>query len=299
MNTHGILDSKGITVVNCTELQMVYLGTSKKPGSMVESFLKSVDPSNLRELVFELIWDKYENDDITSVIDIPAWESIDGALCTLASRIRERHSERRLTVVLSLVAPPSTDLRKVKTGTLFSEFRKEGSIVFQRFVDHLPPVGCIVSLHRVGAHRVFCTRVYTPKICLCWHSVDPSDTTESGLAIPFFYRKDIFVCDAFFVCIPVFLRSHDAAASPRAYVSRVSLGAVCGMQNDVTGCFLEGAAPAVSDKYPSSSHTQPEERQVTKCPLCKTYLHGRGKYLLNPDSLPVQTPLNFEICWVR
>lgn len=124
---------------------MVRLGTSKKPGPMLERFLKSIDPSNIRELAFELIWDKYVNDDIASVVDIPAWEPIDDVLCILAGRIRERHSERRLSVVLSVVAPQSTDLGKVKFGTLFSKFRGEGRIALQPFIDHLPPVSCIIQ----------------------------------------------------------------------------------------------------------------------------------------------------------
>ena len=107
---------------------------------MLERFIQSINPSNILELVFELIWDKYMDDDIASVIDIPAWETIDTALCTLARRIREEHPERRLSVILSVVAPQSTDLQKVKMGTLFNEFRKEGSISMQCFIDYLPPV---------------------------------------------------------------------------------------------------------------------------------------------------------------
>lgn len=135
---------------------------------MMGTFLKSVDPSNLTEVTFEFLWDKYENDDIASVIDFPAWEPIDQALCTLAKRIRERHSNRRLSVILSVVAPQSTDLEKVKMGSLFTEFRGEGKIALQYFIDHLPPVSCAISIHRVKSHHVFPTRAYTPQICLCW-----------------------------------------------------------------------------------------------------------------------------------
>ena len=146
---HGVADSWALTVTGCTKLQTVRLGTSRKPGTMLERFIQSINPSNLLELVFELIWDKYMDDDIASVIDISAWEPIDNVLCALARRIREEHSERRLRVILSVVAPRSTDLRKVKIGTLFSEFREEGSISLQYFVDYLPPVSFTTGLHSV------------------------------------------------------------------------------------------------------------------------------------------------------
>lgn len=107
---------------------------------MLEQLIRSINPSNLRELVFELIWDRYADDDITSVLDSLAWEPIDDVLCTLARRIREGHSERKLSVVLSVVAPQSTDLGKVKMGSLFTKFREEGSTALQYFMDYLPPV---------------------------------------------------------------------------------------------------------------------------------------------------------------
>ncbi|KAF9648127.1 hypothetical protein BDM02DRAFT_3144796 [Thelephora ganbajun] len=133
------IDSSGLTAVGCTELQMVRLGTCRKPGPMLETFIQSINPSKILELVFELIWNKYTDDDIASVVNIPAWEPIDDALCTLARRIREEHSGRRLSVVLSVVAPKSTNLGRVKLGTLFSKFRGEGSIALQYFLDYLPP----------------------------------------------------------------------------------------------------------------------------------------------------------------
>jgi len=146
---HRIADSRTLTVASCTELQMVYLGTSRKPGPMLARFIQSINPLNLLELAFELIWDKYTDDDIASVIDIPAWEPIDNVLCALARRIREVHPERKLSVVLSVVAPPSTDFRKVKIGTLFSGFRWEGSISLQYFIDYLPPVSFVTSPYSV------------------------------------------------------------------------------------------------------------------------------------------------------
>ena len=110
---------------------------------MLERFIQSINPSNLLELVFELIWDKYVEDDIASVMNIPAWDPIDDVLHALARRAREERPERRLSVVLSVVAPESTDLRKVKMGTLFSRFREEGTVSLQYFVDYLPPVSFI------------------------------------------------------------------------------------------------------------------------------------------------------------
>jgi hypothetical protein len=145
---------------------MVSLGTSRNPGPMLERLIQSIDPSNIRELAFELIWDKYANDDIASVIDIPAWNSIDDALCGLAERIRGKHSERKLSVILSVVAPQSTDLGKAMFGSLFSKFEGEGRIALLPFIDHSPPVSCNIGLHRVGAHLAFHTRGYTPQICL-------------------------------------------------------------------------------------------------------------------------------------
>ena len=107
---------------------------------MLERFIQSINPSNLLELVFELIWDKYVEDDIASVMNIPAWDPIDDVLHALARRSREEHPERRLSVILSVVAPQSTDLRNVKMGTLFSKFREEGTVSLQYFVDYLAPV---------------------------------------------------------------------------------------------------------------------------------------------------------------
>lgn len=89
------------------------------------------------------------NDDIASVIDIPAWEPIDKVLCALARRIREVHPQRKLSVILSVVAPLSTDFRKVKIGTLFSGFRGEGSISLQYFIDYMPPVSFATSPHSI------------------------------------------------------------------------------------------------------------------------------------------------------
>ena len=130
---------------------------------MLEMFLNTVDPSNLTELAFEFLWNEYENDDIASVIDIPAWEPIDFVLCTLARRIREKHSDRRLSVILSVVAPQPTDLKKVKMGTLFTEFRREGTIALQYFIDHLPPVSPTISIRRVRTHRVFAPGRISPR----------------------------------------------------------------------------------------------------------------------------------------
>lgn len=134
---------------------------------MLNRFLESIDSLNLRELAFELIWDKYTDDDISSVINIPVWEPIDDVLCSLARRIRVTHPERRLSVVLSLVAPQTTDLGKVKLGSLFRKFREEGTINLQYFIDHLPPVSSITILQRVETYSMFWARAYTPQICLC------------------------------------------------------------------------------------------------------------------------------------
>jgi len=144
---------------------MVRLGASRKPGCMLERFIQSINPSNLLELVFELIWDKYTDDNIASVMNIRAWEPIDEALCTLARRIRGEHSERKLCVVLSVVAHQSTDLGRVKMGTLFSKFREEGTIALQYFIDYLPPVSLVTGLHRLGLTACF-FRAYTPQTCL-------------------------------------------------------------------------------------------------------------------------------------
>ena len=172
---NGTVDRCELSVEGCAKLQVARLGTSRKPGLMLERFIRSIDPSNLLELAFELIWDKYVDDDIGSVTDIPAWEPIDDALCTLARCIRER----KLSVILSVVAPQSTDLGKVKMGTLFTKFRERGSITLRYFTDHLPPVSFTTSFRRAGAHRALC-RAYTPKICLCWQWAD------DALAVTFF-----------------------------------------------------------------------------------------------------------------
>lgn len=161
------LDSWGLTVTSCTKLQTVRLGTSRKPGIMLEMFVQSINSSDLLELVFELIWDRYTHDDIASVMDIPAWELIDDVLCTVARRIRGEHSERKLSVVLSVVAPQSTDLGKAKLGTLFTKFREGGSIGLKYFVDYLPPVSPSTGLHKGRAHCTF-PRACTPQICPCW-----------------------------------------------------------------------------------------------------------------------------------
>lgn len=136
---------------------------------MLERFLKSIDPSNIRELSFEFIWDKYVDDDIASVIDTSAWGPIDDALYGLAERIRRIHPGRTLNLVLSVVVVSrSTDLGKARLGSLFSKFRGAGRIALQPFLDHLPPVSFIISPHRTGPHDVFYPRAYTPQICLSW-----------------------------------------------------------------------------------------------------------------------------------
>ena len=162
---------------------MVYLGTSETPGPMLEKFIQSISSPNLFELAFELIWEKYMDDDIASVMDIPAWEPIDDVLCTLARRIRQAHPGRKLRVVLSVVAPQSADLRRVKMGTLFSKFREEGVIALQYFIDYLPPVSFTTSLCIVGAHCAFC-RACTLGICLNWHWGDRD--AKLDLVISFF-----------------------------------------------------------------------------------------------------------------
>ena len=152
---------------------------------MLERFLKSINPFNLRELVFELIGDKYTNDDIASVLDVPAWQPIDDALCDLATRIREKHPERRLSAVLSVVAPQSIDLGMVNLGTLFSKFREEGSIGLQHFVNYLPPVSFITGPYRARAYHVFHPRDCTPQICPCLRCRGSSDTVKLDLFVPF------------------------------------------------------------------------------------------------------------------
>lgn len=92
---------------------------------MLDKFIQSIDQSSLLGLAFELIWDRYTDDDIASVMDIPAWEPIDNALCTVTGQIREEHPERKLTVVLSVVASQSADLEKVEMGTLSTKFRED------------------------------------------------------------------------------------------------------------------------------------------------------------------------------
>ena len=133
---------------------------------MLERFIQSINSSNLLELVFELIWDRYLHDDISSVMDIPAWESIDDVLCTVARRIQEEHSERKLSIVLSVVAPQSTDLGNAKLGALFAKFRERGSIRLRYFVDYLPPVSHLTTLYKGKAHCAV-HRAYTPRICPC------------------------------------------------------------------------------------------------------------------------------------
>jgi len=132
---------------------------------MLERLIQSINSSNLLELVFELIWDRYMHDDIVSVIDIPAWDPIDDALCTVARRIREGRSEK-LSVILSVVAPQSTDLGKVKLGKLFTKFRDGGNVRLEYFADYLPPVSPSTSLSEGKTHCSL-PRAYTPQICPC------------------------------------------------------------------------------------------------------------------------------------
>jgi len=152
---------------------------------MLERFIRSINSSNLLELVFEFIWARYTHNDIASVMDIPAWESIDDALCTVAGRIREEHPERKLSITLSVVAPQSTDLGKAKLGSLFTKFREGGSIGLKYFVDYLPPVSPSTSLYKGIANRKF-PRAYTPQICPCWQW---EDDTGLDLTTQFFSKR--------------------------------------------------------------------------------------------------------------
>ena len=85
---------------------------------MLERFIQSINPSNFLELVFELIWDKYLDDDIASVMDVPAWEPIDNVLYALAKRIREERPGRTLSVILSVVALRSTKFSEGQDGDI-------------------------------------------------------------------------------------------------------------------------------------------------------------------------------------
>lgn len=151
---------------------------------MLERFIQSINSSTLRELTFELIWDRYVNDDIASVMDIPAWEAVDDALCTVARRIQEEDPERKLNILLSVVAPQPTDLGKVKLGALFTKFREEGNVTLKYFVDYLPPVSSSASLYKIATHYTF-RRVYTPRTCLCWRW---GDETKLKSTTPFFKK---------------------------------------------------------------------------------------------------------------
>jgi len=145
---------------------------------MLERLIQSINPSNLLELVFELIWDEYANDDISSVMDIPAWEPVDDVLCVLARRVREGHPGRRLNVILSVVAPQSTDLRNVKMGTLFSKFREEGCVSLQYFIDYLPPVSFSVS-----SHTVELTMCSTGRILLRYAFIDSRQVIRNRVSL--------------------------------------------------------------------------------------------------------------------
>ena len=102
------------------------------------------------------------------------------ALYTLTRLVRQDDSDKKLDVVLSVVAPQSTDLGKVKMGTLFTKFREEGNIGLQRFVDYLPPVSVNTNLHNVEADRMS-YRACNPT-CLCWQC--KAGDLELGLIIP-------------------------------------------------------------------------------------------------------------------
>lgn len=131
---------QGLSVESCLNLREVFLGVTRSPGPMLESFLDSITSSKLTTITFEFVWDEYSSGDISSIVDFQGWRGIDETLCALADRLPNRSGSDPLTVVLSVRTKVDTNLGHAKTGAFLERFKEKGIVRMAPFEGFLQSV---------------------------------------------------------------------------------------------------------------------------------------------------------------
>ena len=124
----------------CSNLREVFLGVTRSPGPMLESFLDSITSPKLATITFEFVWDEHSGDDISSIVDFEVWRGIDESLCALMGRLPNHSGSNPLSVVLSVRAKADTNLESVKMGAFLEKFREKGTVRMVSFKGFLQPV---------------------------------------------------------------------------------------------------------------------------------------------------------------
>jgi len=106
---------------------------------MLERFLGSIASRKLRTITFEFVWDDYSDDDISSIVDLEAWEGIDEILCALVDKLFKRSGSDLLNVVLSVRTKGGANLEHPKMGTFLEQFREKGRVTIAPFKGFLQP----------------------------------------------------------------------------------------------------------------------------------------------------------------
>ena len=113
---------------------------------MLERFLGSIASRKLSTITFEFVWEDYSDDDISSIVDLEAWEGIDEILCALVDKLFKRSGSDLLNVVLSVRTKGGANLEHAKTGTFLEQFREKGRVTIAPFKGFLQPVcSCLPS----------------------------------------------------------------------------------------------------------------------------------------------------------
>jgi len=131
---------QGLSVGSCLNLREVFLGVTRSPGPMLESFLDSITSPKLTAIIFEFVWDEFSGDDISSIVDFEAWGGVDETLCALVDRLPHRSGFDPLSVVLSIRTKVGTNLESVKMGSFLDKFKEKGRVIMVPFKGFLQPV---------------------------------------------------------------------------------------------------------------------------------------------------------------
>lgn len=131
---------QGLSAESCPNLREVFLGVTRSPGPMLESFLDSITSPKLSTITFEFIWDEHSGDDISRIIDFEVWGGIDETLCALVGRLPTHSSSNPLSVVLSVRTKAGTNLENVKMGAFLEKFRERSTVRMVPFKGFLQPV---------------------------------------------------------------------------------------------------------------------------------------------------------------
>jgi len=131
---------RGLSAESCSNLREVFLGVTRSPGPMLESFLDSITSRELGTITFEFVWDEHSGDDISSIVDFEVWRGVDESLCALMGRLPNHSSSNSFSVVLSVRTKAGTKLESIKMGAFLEKFREKGTIRVVPFKGFLQPV---------------------------------------------------------------------------------------------------------------------------------------------------------------